>query len=277
MIDNRADLHTHTSFSDGQMTPAALIEEAVWKGLSAIAVTDHDTIGGIAEAEAAGRSQMIDVIPGIELSCELDGRETHILGYCFSAPERLAATTTELRERRYERMKKMILRLAPLGIRVTLEEVAAEARNRIIGRPHLARVMVAKGYVSSVGQAFSRYIGDECPGNVPKDRLTVREGIDLIHAAGGVAVLAHACTSRLETELPRIVELGIEGLEVYHPDHQAAHEELLLKAAADMNLLVTGGSDYHGTGFEGRLLGTRFVPFEHVEKLRERARMWKGA
>lgn len=276
MTDNRADLHTHTTYSDGQMTPAALVEEAVWKGLCALSITDHDSIDGIEEAIRAGEEQLIEILPGIELSCEFEGREAHILGYDIEATSNLSETILTLRQRRVERMEKMLQKLAPMGVHITIDEVRNEAQNRTIGRPHLARVMLRKGYISSIGQAFARYIGDDGPANVPKERLSVPEGIALIHEAGGVAVLAHPFISRLQDDIARFCAMGLEGVEVFHPDHTPENEAMLVALCTEMGMLITGGSDYHGTGYGGRALGARFVPYEYIEPIRERARKRKG-
>jgi 3',5'-nucleoside bisphosphate phosphatase len=250
----RIDLHIHSTASDGSLSPGAVVAAARAGGLHIMALADHDTVGGVLAAQAAA-SGSVHVIPAVELSTHHDGGELHMLGYYVDALHPLLVSFgARAATRREERMRDMIERLDNVGVHVAFTDVQAAAgpRGGSIGRPHLARVLVQRGYVDSMSDAFDRYIGDDGPAFVPTRLLTPEEAIDLIHAAGGVAVWAHPRFDALEAALPRLVEHGLDGLECYRPRVGGADAERIAALAARHSLLVTGGSDWHGE-WHGRL------------------------
>lgn len=244
------DLHAHTTASDGELSPSSLVQAAAEAGLQALSITDHDTVAGIPEAlEAACAFPSLRIIPGIELSAALDGRrEIHVLGHLLD-PESplLAEHARDLSEQRHARMLAMIDRLCAAGLDVSLEEVRSQAGSGQLGRPHLARVLVQRGFAANLREAFRRWLGDGRPGHVPHEKLPPERAIALIHAAGGTATLAHPGSSRVEVwDLERLSELGLDGVEALHPDHVPSLREKFERTAQRLGLTCTGGSDYHG-------------------------------
>lgn len=276
------DLHAHTYVSDGTLSPTALVELAARKGLAALAVTDHDHLGGLVEARAAGERLGVEVVAGVELSITHPAGELHLLGY-FVDPEepRLAQTLQHLRAARGRRAEAMVERLRALGLDIAMDDVVAAAQGRAeaLGRPHVARALMAKGHVASIQEAFDRWLADGRPAHVPKRKLTAAEGIALVHGAGGVAVLAHAVTLPEASREPIVRELaalGMDGIEVAHSKH-APEDRARLAAWADaLGLLQSGGSDFHGDNKPDVELGSgkggnvRVAP-EWLEALRTRA------
>lgn len=272
----RADLHAHTTASDGTLSPTALVELAARVGLGAIAVTDHDHVGGLDEARAAGARLGVEVIAGIELSVTHPVGDVHLLGYFVddrSPP--LLAELARLRDVRERRAEIIVERLNALGVAVTLAEVEREAAGGALGRPHVARALVKRGAVASVAEAFDRYLADGRPAAVPKAKLSARDAIALLHAAGGVAVLAHAVTIPEASREPLVRELsalGLDGLEVHHSKHDATMREALGALASELRLVPTGGSDFHGENKPDVALGSVTVGAEVVAALRGRAK-----
>jgi len=265
---NRVDLHIHTTASDGAFTPFEVVQEAVARELTAIAITDHDTTAGIDEALEAATGTALEVIPGIELSVERGSEETHILGYYLDRhDEALQKELKMLRQARRERAKKMVGRLARLGMPVGWERVVEIAgEGSAFGRPHVAQALQEKGYVASTNEAFERYIGLRGPAYVPRYKLTPVEAMDMIIAAKGLPVLAHPW--RQQHILPELVEAGLVGLEAYHPGYTVEETEALVQLAQKHNLIPTGGTDFHG--YAGSVtvdLGEVWVPLESVERL----------
>ncbi|MFH0912006.1 MAG: PHP domain-containing protein [Planctomycetota bacterium] len=272
----RVDLHAHTSCSDGLLSPEELVRAAARLGLAALAVTDHDSVEGLAEAEAAAVDAGVELIRGVEISCEEEGFEIHILGYLLDDPESVRLPLQDLREHREERMRAMIEKTAALGFDVRYDEVAALADGGSIGRPHLARVLERKGYVRSIEEAFLRYLGDDGAANVPKKRLRVVEAVQCIRASGGIPVVAHPGVNRLDPILPSLFGQGVEGIEVYSSAHTAEDTARYRSLALAHGLCITGGSDFHGPESEGRILGEPRVPYETVTGLKAR-RAGKGS
>lgn len=241
------DLHAHTTASDGLLPPERLVELAVASGVRVLAITDHETTAGIAAAReaAAGR---IRIVPGVEISCRWNGREIHVLGH-FVAPEdeglerRLAA----FRASRSERMEAMVERLRARGLGVTMDEVEAQREGEgSLGRPHLARVLVARGWARDVQDAFDRWIGKGTPGWVERPLPDAVEAIRWIREAGGCAVVAHPGASHLgEREIRGLAAAGLEGIEVDHPSHTQDLRNMLRRVAAKLDLCATAGSDFH--------------------------------
>ncbi|KEO84211.1 PHP domain-containing protein [Tumebacillus flagellatus] len=267
-----ADLHAHTTASDGTFTPRQLVERAHQNGLAAVAVSDHDTTAGVAEAQAAGRELGVEIVPGIELSTVFEGKEVHVLGYYYDPNHpALVELTTKMREDRVNRMEKMVVKLQEAGIDITREEVQAEAQGAI-GRPHFARVLMKKGYVSSMPEAFDKYLGYGKPGYVSRMKVTPVEGVNVILEAGGVPVVAHPGLIGKDYLFDELVPHGLAGLEALHPDHDDEQRKHYLALAEHHGLIATGGSDFHGAGAEHRgELGSVNVPLDVVRRLQEKS------
>ncbi|OAT86701.1 PHP domain-containing protein [Desulfotomaculum copahuensis] len=268
-----ADLHVHTTASDGTGTPAQVVAMAKGLGLDALAITDHDTVAGVVPALAAGRELGQVVLPGVELGTRYGGREIHMLGYLIDVNDGPLLSTLEMfRHDREQRLEKMLARLAGLGFPLTREQVAAEVRGGAVGRPHVARALVKTGAVSSLEEAFDLYLGDGRPAYVPRLKYTPEAAIGLIRHAGGVAVLAHPGLSRCDELIPGLVRAGLQGLEVYHPEHDAAATERYRMLCRRCRLVGTGGSDFHGLDHRkhGRLAAAT-APGEVVRELKELA------
>jgi predicted metal-dependent phosphoesterase TrpH len=271
MAQTRSDLHMHSHVSDGQLPPARVVQAAREGGLDVIALTDHDTAAGVEEARTAGASLGVRVIPGIEISTRWNEHELHILGYWIdpsSAPILAHQEVSVLR--RVRRMEKMVIKLQEMGISISYEEVvaAAGADTQSIGRPHLARALLAGGHTRYYAEAFDRFISDQGPAFVAESFPTPEEAVALIHAAGGVAVWAHPPLELLVDEIQRFVGWGMDGVECFRPLNSAADTLLLERTARDLGLLTTGGSDWHGD-WHGRL-GSFSVPPAAVAPLLQR-------
>lgn len=274
------DLHCHSTASDGSLPPADVVRLAKSAGVSAMSLTDHDTVAGIKEAAAEAQRQGIDFITGIEISCEFRAPGTmHLLGYGVDPDNAsLATLSAELLGNRNDRNPRIVRKLNELGVSVTMKEWEDEAGGQVIGRPHLAAILVRKGYVSSVKHAFDKYIGQGAPAYFDKEKLPAKRALELVFASGGVPVLAHPfqlrCTNdaELETVVKNMVDLGLVGLEVMHSDHDTALVERYTKLADRFGLVKTGGSDYHGKSKKtiefGWSHGNR-VPREFYDRLVE--------
>jgi len=250
------DLHTHSTYSDGSETPAALVAACVNAGVDIVSLTDHDTTGGIDEAVAAGKKNGVLVIPGVELSCETD-REIHILGYQFDTHNSVFLDgIKEMRDERKNRTVKMIQKLRDLGAPITYEDVLVHSRGDSIGRPHIGAALMDKGFVSNPMEAFEKYLGRGAAAYVPRVKMTPEKAIRLIRSAGGIPVLAHPLLTGLGNIRELIAELkgyGLLGIEAYYPAHtdgQCIEYECI---AMQNGLLITAGSDFHGTVFEAEL------------------------
>jgi len=246
-----ADLHVHSNASDGTDPPAEVMRRAARAGLDVVALTDHDTVAGHAEARAAAGP--VTLLPGMELSGRLDGRSLHMLAYLFDAdrPE-LSAELTRIRDDRVLRARAMVDRLAGLGVDVSWEQVAAIAGQAVVGRPHIARAMADSGAIASPREAFTRdWIADGGRAYVGRYALDPVRAIGLVRAAGGVTVLAHPRAGRdtrvTDEQITRLAAVGLAGLEVFHPDQSEAERARLLALAHDLDLVATGGSDDHGS------------------------------
>jgi len=269
----RADLHAHTTASDGTFTPRELVELAQVNGLAAVAVTDHDTTAGLAEALATGAELGVEVVPGIELSTTFEEREVHVLGYYYDPqhPE-LLALTQRMRDDRLDRMGKMIEKLQQAGVQISRAEVEAEAQGGAVGRPHIARVLMRNGYVQNIPDAFHQYLGTGKIGYVERLKITPAEAVMLILEAGGVPVIAHPGLVGKDYLFDELVPLGLVGLEAYHPDHDPDERTHYAALAKHHGLLATGGSDFHGGGAEHRgALGSVHVSLDVVRHLQARS------
>jgi len=278
------DLHVHTTASDGSLSPSEVVRRAKTLGLKAIAITDHDTVAGVEEALKEGESYKVEVIPGIELSVDVSKGTSHLLGYFIDFRDETLWRKLRLVQRaREERNLKMLQKLKQLGIELTLEEVKAEAKDGQICRPHFALVMFKKGYVSSVDEAFERFLKKGGPAYVEKFRLSPEEAIRMILEAKGIPVLAHPFTLELEGEelerfLKGLKEHSLKGIEAYYPDHTAEQTELYERLATKYGLLLTGGTDFHGPPRDeielGKGRGNLSISYELLLKLKEEK--WKS-
>ena len=245
----KLDLHVHSYASDGRSSPTAMVRAAETGGLDVVALTDHDTCAGVAEALAAAEGRSIRVVPGIEVSTREPEGEFHILGY-FVDPASPAILRHQERSatRRTERMHRMIARLAELGVPVSFEAVLAGADGSpaSLGRPHLARAMIAAGHVRSFGEAFERFLRDDAPAFVHTEFPRAHEAIEMIHAAGGIAVWAHPPLEIFSDVVPRLATGGLDGVECFRPTTPLPEVDRLRTRAQSLGLIVTGGSDWHG-------------------------------
>jgi len=243
-----ADLHIHTHFSDSTSSPQEVVELANTNSLSCIAITDHDTFDGIQPTMDEAQKYDIEVISGIELSSEINGKDVHILGYLFDFKDREFADQVKHMQRvRVERMQEMIEKLKALNIdNITLEEVCGLAESDAVGRPHLAAKLVEKGWVNNIQMAFNKYLADGAPAFVPKFKQTPNEAIALIQKAGGIAVLAHPMLTKVDELIPGFVKAGLGGIEAYYPNTTDTVMNFYEGLAIKHGLAVTGGSDAHG-------------------------------
>lgn len=265
----RLELHAHTHFSDGQLSPGALVELALDRGVSVLAVTDHDSVDGIAPAIAAAGTRL-EIVAGIEISSALEGHDLHILGY-FLDPASLALRErlVSFREERRQRALAIIARLAELGVPVSADEVFESAGPGVVGRPHVAHALLRAGHVMTMEQAFQKYLGMRGEAYVPRPEFPSAEAIRAIRDAGGVAVLAHpgTLTTRIVEQL---CEAGLGGVEVWHPQHGTAAQKRWYETAKALGLVPSGGSDFHGP-HRGAGLGDMPVPERTLDDLRARA------
>lgn len=269
-----ADLHCHTTASDGLLTPWELVKTAADCGLKAVGITDHDTLSGWDEAEKAGNAFGVDVLKGIELNTNWSGTEVHILGYEFN-PEsiKLQEKLRNLRDARYNRMYEILEKLKKIGIHISPQEIEEIAHGESIGRPHIAQALINKGVVKTIKEGFDRYIGAGAPAYVPRYKLTPEEGITLVREAGGVAVLAHPGIYQLDKAVPQWIEVGLQGIEVSHSEHSAEDEQRYRSLAEHYGLIMTGGSDFHGEARKpGIHLGDWGTSYDVVQQIRKMAK-----
>lgn len=267
-----ADLHLHTCFSDGTFTPEEVVKRAEGMGFAAIALTDHDTVDGCARAGEACNDAGIEFIPACEITTEVDGHEMHMLGYCLDCSHaRLLSELEKFQEIRRNRVREMVARLNGLGVELEEERVFRIADCDSPGRPHIGRALVEKGVCKSVDEAFRRFLKSNKPAWVPKCKIGAADSIALIHEAGGVAVMAHPGLNRIDPCIPKLVEAGMDGIEVFHSRHSTPVSEHYSQMADEFGLLVTGGSDCHGMNKGEPLMGKVKLPYLHVEMLKNAA------
>jgi predicted metal-dependent phosphoesterase TrpH len=265
----KIDLHVHTS-------PSTLVEMAARRRVEILAVTDHDTVDGLAIAIQAAQSfPKLKLIPGIELSSHAPGSEVHILGYFirYTDPELLAQLTI-LRGSREERARAMVEKLRTMGLDISLERVQQIAGDGSMGRPHIAQALMERGYVSNMQEVFTRYIGQGGPAYVDRHKLTPEEAVGLILKSGGLPVLAHPTTANdMEKMIERMTTVGLAGIEVYYKDYDSKQRQALARLASKYNLIATGGSDYHGLDESSEvMLGEANVPMQAAKSLYSLAR-----
>lgn len=265
-----ADLHIHSLHSDGKLTPKEIVKHAKGVGLKAISLTDHDTVKGIADAISYGSKNDILVIPGIELSTEYNNEEIHLLGYFINFRDQgLNVRLQQVRNLKNKRTEKIADNLKRMyGIDILKELSQVKKATHTLGRPHLARILMDKGIVSSIDHAFARYLGEHCPAYVQRQRMTPKEGANLIKQAGGLPVLAHPGLIKGDFDVLEIMEQGLEGIEVFHTNHTREIQQQLEQLCLDNKLVITGGSDCHGDRLGGRLLmGSSGIDGEYFRDL----------
>jgi hypothetical protein len=279
---NRIDLHTHSTYSDGSLSPRELVQLAKERKLRAIALTDHDTVAGLEEAVAAGDDLGVEVVPGVEISAQYPPGTMHILGYYLHpAHQNLLEALKKLQQARAERNPKIIQRLQALGLDISTNEVLDLSAGQV-GRPHIAKALVNKGYVSSIDEAFSRYLKKGAVAYVEKFRFPPDEAIDMIRRAGGIAVLAHPFTlginkpDELALLVHELAEKGLEGIEVFYPGHTREMVVIYEDVGKRLGLVCTGGSDFHGNFRDHSQLGSTILgkelDYRILQALRERLR-----
>jgi predicted metal-dependent phosphoesterase TrpH len=243
----KADLHIHTTVSDGKSKPAEIVALAIQHKLETIAITDHDSIGGYSAAVEAASGSTLTVLPGVELTTRFNGRESHLLAYCFDPEDSdFLQVLSDHKRARLERARWIIGRLAKQGLDLDIDEVKAEANGSNIGRPHIASVLTGKGYVATHQEAFIRYLSDQALGEIHSNYHSFQQVVEVIKQAGGVSVVAHPGQMYSEAELNAMVEAGLDGIEVMHPSHNYQLQKRMEDFAERNNLLISGGSDFHG-------------------------------
>lgn len=269
------DLHSHTTASDGELSPEALVQLAVRQGVTTLAVTDHDTVASIARATAAGSEIGLRVVPGIEVSATLNRREVHVLGHFVDPNDgELSKYDARLKAERRDRMEQMVAKLQKLGFPVTMAMVEAIAQDAHLARPHLARVLMTLNYCTSTQEAFDKFLGDGRPAAVPKFELPFGEAIAMIRRAKGVATIAHPGVSKIERhEIDALAKAGLQGIESEHTDHAPTTRAKFRGWAQELGLVCTAGSDFHGPNVApGRHLGTASMAPEAFAVLEGHAR-----
>ncbi len=277
-MEGLADLHLHSLYSDGLLSPEQLVKQAYSRGIQAMSLTDHDSVEGIAEARAAAQSLDMDFIPGVELSATYKNLDMHVLGYFVDTEN---ASFLQFLERfqqgRYERAEKMVRRLRDQGLAINFEDVVEIAGPGPIGRPHVAEVLARTGQVSSFDHAFFYYIGRHCPAYVKKIEISPEQAAEIVHQASGLAVLAHPLVGpQTRKDVTEMLDAGLDGLEVLHPKLTKADSQWLKSVAEKEGLLVTGGSDYHGEKRSTMELGQFQVPLDFAKQLKQAHRDMPG-
>lgn len=264
-----ADLHLHTQFSDGTFTPEELVLRAQKAGLACIALTDHDSVEGCGRVAVACAAVKMEFISGSELTAEHKDTEVHVLGYFLDTENQtLLERINKFQAVRQSRISEMCAALNKLGIPLKAESVFALASCKSPGRPHVARAMVKEKLIKNLDEAFERFLKKGRPAWVPKTKMSALESIELIHQAGGLAVMAHPGLNRTDDIIPDLVDAGMDGIECFHTKHSTVMSERYLEIAEKYHLLVTGGSDCHGFSKKAPLIGTVKLPYEHVERMR---------
>ncbi|HQO57968.1 MAG TPA: PHP domain-containing protein [Candidatus Omnitrophota bacterium] len=267
-----ADLHIHTYYSDSTYTPEEVLQHAVAAGLDCIAITDHDTVEGVQPIRDLAVPYNVEVVSGVELSSEEEGRDIHVLGY-FIDPENsaLLSALRHFQDIRIERIHLMLEKLGQMGIHnITFEEVDAQTKADVVGRLHLAQLLIRKGWAADHREAFAKYLGEGAPAYVKKSRLNVREAMGLIHQAGGLAVLAHPMVTNVDHLIPRFAREGLDGLEVYYPHTYETITQYYERKADKYGLLRTGGSDAHGQHKNHTYIGKLKISYTLVDQMKKR-------
>lgn len=272
------DLHIHTTFSDGKMSPPEMVKKAKELGLSAIGIVDHDTIDGIASAVEAGKIEGVEIVPGVELSSQTEGRDIHIIGYYFDLKCPNFKTYLKLFQKaRYRRAEKMVQNLNRLGIHLSMKDVEGRAKGCCIGRPHLAEVLMERGYIETFQEAFHKYIGYGSKAYEEKYQIMPEEAIRLIAEAKGLSFLAHPSYAIHNEIIYKLIKAGLDGIEIFHPKLDPNRMQHLQNIVRDHGLLISGGSDCHG-GRNGNICMGRYnIPYSILEDIKKRSKLrWQG-
>lgn len=259
------DLHLHSTASDGMLAPAAVVRAAAAAGLSAMALTDHDTLAGVPEAALEAEKVGLELVPGVELSAHENDREVHLLGLHISVPGKIEKRLIELRSSRERRAVAIVERLVSLGKAIEMDQVLAESNGAAIGRPHIARVLVRAGHVGDVKQAFDLYLGQGRSCFVAKEHLSVTDAVAMVHESGGLVFVAHPASDGTLERFETMKRAGVDGVEVLHPGHSAEDRRRIATLADHLGLLRTGGSDWHGVSGGRRQIGAEHVPYEWLQ------------
>ncbi|HIG28049.1 MAG TPA: PHP domain-containing protein [Verrucomicrobiales bacterium] len=270
-----ADLHMHSRYSDGTFTPAESAALAHKVGLSALSLTDHDTVEGCDEMEKKCLKYGIEFIPGVELTAQIETNEVHILGYLMNIQyAEFLELVSQCQEARKKRIYEMVERLNDCGVDITPELVFENASCKSPGRPHVARTLVQAGICRNFDEAFEKYLKKNRPAWMPKKKISAQSAIDMIHSAGGVAVLAHPVLYKKDKLIPKLAEMGLDGLECHHSKQKNSLAEKYQTIAKELKLLPTGGSDCHGNSKGKPLIGTVRIPMQFVTDLKKRAQTY---
>ena len=273
-----ADLHLHTYFSDGTFSPEEVVERAEQQGLKAIAVTDHDTLDACPRAKEACDDRGIEFVYGTELTAEIDGSEVHVLGYFLNIEDPQLQSQIELfRKARVDRIYKMVDCLNKMGVQMEAKEVFEIANCKSPGRPHVARALIKKKVCPNYEAAFSRFLYNDGPAWVPKTRFPASDAIDIIHNAGGLAVLAHPVLNKRDDLIPELKDQGLDGIECFHTKHSGFQAKKYCQIANDNDLLISGGSDCHGFSKNRPLIGKIRLNEDYFSRLRGAAQSHSAA
>lgn len=267
----KGDLHLHTTASDGCYSPEKVVQLAHEKGIRVLAITDHDTTAGLSVAKQQAEEYALEFIPGIELSTVYAEHEIHILGYYIEqSSKEMQENLQEIASSRVNRVKKIVAKLNELGYPISYEDVRKKTSCGTIGRPHIALAMMDYGIINNVEEAFEKFLNQGCPAFVPRYQLTPQDAVILITKAGGIPVLAHPGLGFPEHLLPELVSYGLKGIEVFHPRHSLEVQENYYRLACHYELIVTGGSDFHGHDKKDWwYFGKMRVPLESLQRLKE--------
>ncbi len=268
--DEWVDMHVHTTKSDGMLTPPEVVMKAKEAGLKAVGIVDHDTMEGLEAAYQAGKRWGVEIVPGIELSSQYEGNDIHIIGYyCDSAHPKMIDYIKKFINKRYNRAKKIVQLLNNMGINIAMKDVVAEATSKCIGRPHIAAVLMEKGYVYSFQEAFIKYIGYHSKAYVEKYRISPQSAIALISEAGGLSFIAHPPKNLNIETMFDFTKAGLDGLEIIHPRLQDKETRRLQEFANNYDLLISGGSDCHGRKGDNITIGKYRIPYAYLEKIKK--------
>jgi hypothetical protein len=276
-MKSKIDLHMHTNHSDGVLSPADLLAKVRAAHITVFSVTDHDTLTGWREVNSLCTPTDAALISGTELSVRIDTDDVHILAYLFDPDNQPFNNALDFyQHKRSERGEEMVSRLQKLGLGITFDDVKRTADGGVIGRPHIAQTLYSLGHTNQYEEAFFRYIGNGGPAYVPKYMLSPKEAFDLVHGAGGIAVLAHPALGDMFRHLPQLVSLGLDGVEAFHYSHKPQDTRKAKLAAKEYNLVLTGGTDFHGRGVREAPLGSINIPPEFLDRMIERAAAYRS-
>lgn len=275
-MEQFVDLHIHTNCSDGLFSPAEIIDKVRSSKVMAFAITDHDTLEGYKVVRQLLKSGDPQLISGVELSTSIDGADLHILAYGFD-PDNLTllSALTRFQETRLQRGRKIVEKLNELGVKIIFDDVLKRAGSGVIGRPHIAEAIFDSGAINRYNDAFEKYIGMGKPAYVPKANFSPEEAIALVHKAGGVAVLAHPGVAGAFTHIESLVGIGLDGLEVYHPEHTAEDTRKFRKMAEEFGMSITGGSDFHGREGRNSKIGSQNVSYIYLSHLLQKVKAYQ--